>query len=359
MGDTKKADGAAPPASARWEWSDLRVFLHVAEAQSLSRAAKSLGLSQPTVTQRVQVFEDRLKTRLFVRSAQGVSLTEAGVKILEQARAMERAALTVDRLVRARDTVPEGRVKLAAPDGIAGFWIAPRLPDFFRLNPDITLSIDAGFWPDDPVRDELDVSLQYDTTNLGEFVVQPVATLHYAPFATRRYLELYGVPKSLADLLRHRVIAHSAVRFQPDTWDEKMSAVRTLADSALDTNCSATIIMAAQAGAAIAQLPTCAVRFMPDLVMLSEVPIASPKLYLVYRADVGRVVRVRRVIDWIKSIFDAEENPWFRSEFVHPREFGPAGVVACALSEQSLEAARADDPCRQISRSEAEGQGRG
>jgi DNA-binding transcriptional LysR family regulator len=335
MGGRKKTDNAAP-ASARWDWSDLRVFLHVAEAQSLSGAAKSLGVSQPTVTQRMQAFEDRLKTRLFVRSAQGVSLTEAGAKILEQARSMERVAQSVDRLVRERDTVPEGRVKLAAPDGIAGFWIAPRLPEFFRLNPDITLSIDAGFWPDDPVRDELDVSLQYDTTNLGEFVVQPIATLHYAPFATRRYLELYGTPKSLADLLRHRVIAHSAVRFQPDTWDPKMSAVRTLADSALDTNCSATIIMAAQAGAAIAQLPTCAVRFMPDLVMLSEVPIASPKLYLVYRADVGRIVRVRRVIDWIKTMFDSQENPWFRSEFIHPREFAPPGFTPCALGERAL-----------------------
>lgn len=249
---------------------------------------------------------------------------------------MERAAQAVDRFVRERDNVPEGRVKVAAPDGIAGFWLAPKLPDFFRLNPDIALSIDAGFWPDDPVREELDISLQYDTTNAGDFVVQPVATLHYAPFATRRYLELYGVPKSLADLLQHRVIAHSAVRFQPETWDPKMAAVRTLADSALDTNCSATIIMAAQAGAAIAQLPTCATRFMPDLVMLSEAPIASPKLYLVYRADVGRIVRVRRVIDWIKAVFNDEENPWFRAEFIHPREFAAPGHVPWALAERII-----------------------
>lgn len=336
MGGTKKSDGSPSIASQRFDWSDLRIFLHVAEAQSLTAAAKTLGLTQPTVTQRVQTLEDRLQARLFVRSSQGVTLTDAGKQILEQARSMERAARDVDRFVRERDNVLEGRVKLAAPDGIAGFWIAPKLPEFFRLNPEISLSIDAGFWPDDPVRSELDVSLQYESTQQGDFVVQPVGTLHYAPFATRRYLDLYGQPKTLSDLLRHRVIAHSAVRFQEDTWDPRMAAVRTLAEGATDTNCSATVIMAVQAGAAIGQLPTCAARFMPDLVMLSEAPIASPKLLLAYRVEVGRIARVKRVIDWIKSVFDPTDNPWFRSEFIHPREFEPPGFVSCALREQVL-----------------------
>lgn len=334
MGGNKKSDGALQPASQRFDWADLRIFLHVAEAQSLTAAAKTLGLTQPTVTQRVQTLEDRLQAKLFVRSAQGVTLTDAGKQILEQARTMERAARDVDRFVRERDTVLEGRVKVAAPDGIAGFWIAPRLPEFFRLNPDISLSIDAGFWPNDPVRSELDVSLQYETTQQGDFVVHPVATLHYAPFATRRYLELYGQPKSLTDLLRHRVIAHSAVKFQEDTWDPRMAAVRTLAEDATDTNCSATIIMAVQSGAAIGQLPTCATRFMPDLVMLGELPIASPKLLLVHRVDVGRIARVKRVIDWLKATFDPDDNPWFRSDFVHPREFDSPGFVSCTLREQ-------------------------
>lgn len=333
----KKPDGTPQLASERFEWSDLRVFLHVAEAQSLTAAAKTLGLSQPTVTQRVQTLEDRLQARLFVRSAQGVALTDAGKQILDQARTMERAARDVDRVVRERDSLLEGRVKVAAPEGIAGFWMAPRLPEFFRLNPEIALSIDAGFWPDDPVRSELDVSLQYEGTQQGEFVVQPVATLHYAPFATRRYLELYGRPKTLTELLSHRVIAHSAVRFQEETWDPRMAAVRTLAEGATDTNCSATVIMAVQSGAAIGQLPTCAVSFMPDLVMLSEIPIASPKLLLVYRVDVGRIARVQRVIEWIKAIFDPTENPWFRPDFVHPREFEAPGFVSCTLREQVLD----------------------
>lgn len=51
MGGSKKSDNAAvTPTAGRFEWSDLRVFLHVADAQSINAAAKTLGLAQPTVT---------------------------------------------------------------------------------------------------------------------------------------------------------------------------------------------------------------------------------------------------------------------------------------------------------------------
>ena len=39
--------------------------------------------------------------------------------------------------------------------------------------------------------------------------------------------------------------------------------------------------------------------------------------------NIGRSARVRRVIDWVKEVLDAKTKPWFRAEFVHPREFGP------------------------------------
>jgi len=44
---------------------------------------------------------------------------------------------------------------------------------------------------------------------------------------------------------------------------------------------------------------------------------------MVHHRDIGRSARVRRVIDWLKDVFDQRTKPWFRAEFVHPREFGP------------------------------------
>lgn len=321
MGVLKNPDGPSVPASSRFEWSDLRVFLYVVETGSLTAAARSLGLSQPTVSQRIRDLELRLNAQLFVRGPQGIALTEAGELIRDEARAMERSANAIDRLIRERDKREEGRVRLAAPDGVAAFWIAPRLADFQRLNPRVSLSLDAGLWPNDPLRDELDISLQYEETRLGDRIVQSIATVHYAPFASESYLSLYGAPRSLAEIASHRTIHHSAHRQQKETWDPKVSALQTLWDANLETNCSSTVVMAIQHGGGIGMMPTALAATIPGLVMLGDQPAASPKLWLVYHQDIARIARVRRVIEWLKDCFDPKKNPWFRPEFIHPREF--------------------------------------
>lgn len=322
MGADKITDaGQSLPASARADWSDLRVFLHVAESGSISAAARTLRLSQPTVSQRLRDLELRLNTQLVARGPQGVVLTEAGARIRDHVAVMQRSASAIGRLLREYDDKPEGRVKISAPDGIGAFWIGPRIPALQRTNPGVTLSIDGGFWPGSPVQDEVDISIQYDARKFGEHVVEPLATVHYAPFAAASYLETYGVPKTHAELATHRTVHHSAVQLQKETWDPKAEAVRTLSSYNVETNCSATLVMSVLAGAGIAFMPTCAAAFIPNIVMLGEEPAASPRLYLVYDPALARIARARSVLEWIKEIFDPAANPWFAEEFIHPREF--------------------------------------
>lgn len=322
MGAEKNSDGAVRlPASALADWGDLRVFLHVAESASISGAAKTLRMSQPTVSQRLRELETRLNTQLFARGPQGVVLTEAGARIREHVLVMQRSASAIDRVLREQDDRPEGRVKIVVPDGIGSFWIAPRIPALQRTKPGLTLSIDGGLWPDNPLQDDIDISIQYDARNFGEHIVEPLATVHYAPFASEAYLKLYGAPKSPAELAMHRTLHHSAVQLQKETWDPKAEAVRTLSSYNVETNCSATLVMSLLAGAGIAFLPTCAAAFIPNIKMLGEEPAASPKLYLVYDPNIARVARARDVLDWLKDIFAPAANPWFADVFVHPREF--------------------------------------
>lgn len=337
MGVEKNLDGPATPASGRIDWGDLRIFLHVAETGSLSAAAKGLQLSQPTVSQRVRELETRLNTQLLARGPQGVVLTEAGQRIREHAEAMQRAAFAIDRELRQRDGKNEGRVRLSAPDGLAAFWIAPRLAAFQRVNPQISVSLDCGIWPDDPLREELDVSLQYDARNFGDHVVEPIATVHYAPFASESYLALYGTPRTLAEMATHRTIHHSAVKQQKETWDPKAEAMRTLSDWNIETNSSAVLTFAVMAGAGISYLPTGIACVAPGLVMLGESAAASPILYLVYSPHVARIARIARLIEWLKDVFSPRANPGFAAEFIHPRHFAlRAGAGRFELSTPEI-----------------------
>lgn len=324
MGDDKKADNPAP-ASSRFDWSDIRVFLAVAEHGSINAAAKPLGMSQPTVSQKIRDLEFRINTQLFARSTAGAVLTQAGERFRELALPMARAAAAIDKEMRALDDKLEGRVKLYAPDGVLAFWIAPRIAAFQRAHPHITLSLDGGFWPDDPVHDEISISLQFDERKFSEHAVEPIATIHYGPFATKRYLELYGVPKSMAELTMHRLIHHSAIKQQKDTWDRKMEAIRLLSSYNIDTNSSAAMGMAVLTHGGIAFLPTYVASYYEGLEMIGDQPSASPVLYLAYDPKLARVSRVMVLINWLKSIFDPKSQPWFEQDFVHPREFAMCG----------------------------------
>lgn len=308
----------------RIDWSDLRVFLAVAETGSFSGAAKALGLTQPTVSRRLDELETRLNAQLVVRGMQGVALTEAGELIRDHVITMERSAQAIERLALSRDKRDEGRVRLSAPDGLAAFWLAPRLAEFQRENPKIAISLDAGLWPSIELGGESDISLQFEESKHVDRVVTRLATYHYALFASPEYVSLYGTPRTMAEVADHRVIHHVAQRHQPETWHPKAAALQTLWSSQIETNSSTAVVFAVRAGAGIAALPTMALSFAPELVMLGDQPLAKLTLWLVHHSDAAKTERLRRVIDWLRQIFDNRTNPWYREEYVPPSEFPPA-----------------------------------
>jgi DNA-binding transcriptional LysR family regulator len=307
----------------RADWSDVRVFWAVVEMRGFGAASRALGLSQPTVTRRVEDLEVRLGAKLLVRGQGGVSLTEAGKVVYEYARTMEHSAAQMERMVLNQDRREEGRVILAAPDGVGGYLIGPAIPDFMQANPKITLTLDCGLWPDSPVSEYVDLSVQFaDGGPNPDIVATPLAHFHYAWFASRRYLDLYGTPTTLQELAAHRIVQHSAAKRQPEGWGAKTAAFYDLAEPALFTNSSAAFVTSMQAGLGIGAMPTVILTIAPDLVMLDLPPVAHARLWVCHHRDIAKSARVARVMDWLQDVFDPSEQPWYRAEFIHPSEFG-------------------------------------
>src|SRR6185437_9707025 len=94
--------------SAGWQWDDIRFFLAVARAGSLSGAARVLGVGHVTVGRRVGLLERRLGVKLLNRTPEGFSITLAGQAILGQCAAMETAASDVERITAGRDSLAAG-----------------------------------------------------------------------------------------------------------------------------------------------------------------------------------------------------------------------------------------------------------
>jgi DNA-binding transcriptional LysR family regulator len=321
----------------RLDWNDVRTFLAVAECRSLNGAARMLGATQPTISRRMEDFELRLKTRLFERTSRGIMLTDAGLTVRDLAQSMARAGGMILRNVAKHDSRDVGRVRLAAPDGLASYLVAPRLPKFHMAHPKVQISIDCGLWAGSMLEAEPDLYLEMSEDFSPDLVSIPIATMHYGAFASRSYLDLYGAPKTVSELMGHRTIGHTSHREQKSTWTSKAAAVNQLAESSFISNSSAATFQAACAGAGIGLMPTYVATLAPELVMLDLGLWCSPLLFLRHHSFADQQRRVKLVKDLLLEIFDPTHQPWFRKEFVHPDDFaGYVGQAAAQPPERKL-----------------------
>ena len=94
-------------------------------------------------------------------------------------------------------------------------------------------------------------------------------------------------------------------------------------DRQIETNSSAAALIAIRSGAGIGALPTAALTVAPELVMISEGPLAKITLWLIHHRDARKTERTRRVMEWLAVVFDNRANPWYREEYVAPADFPP------------------------------------
>jgi DNA-binding transcriptional LysR family regulator len=176
-------------------WEDLRLFLAVAEARSMSGAARALRLGQPTLSRRIAALEASLDQPLFVRGTGGVTLTAAGERLVPAAERMAEWAGEAARAAAGGESAPEGKVRLAAPPGVAFDFIAPLAASLRARSPGVVLEVLAGIEYLNLARGEADLALRWrapgerDLVAVGSVKTRGVvcASKAYARRLPRRY----------------------------------------------------------------------------------------------------------------------------------------------------------------------------
>ena len=116
-------------------WDDLRLFLAVARAGTLSGAAREIGVNHSTVFRRIGAFEDTLGVRLFDRLPNGYALTAAGEEMHESALRVEEEIAALDRRVTGQDLRLSGMVRITTVDMLAQGLLPRHLLAFRRAYP--------------------------------------------------------------------------------------------------------------------------------------------------------------------------------------------------------------------------------
>lgn len=283
------------------DWDDLRFFLAVARAGSLSAAARTLGVAQPTVGRRIQAFEGRLGARLFEAHANGQRATATGHRLLDHAEAMEAHVLSIERVASGRDAGLRGLVRVTASEwlveGVLGTLIAPLV----EHHPQLTIELLADVRHVSLTRREAEIAVRPSRFQEPDVVALEVASLGFGLYASDSYLAARGVPSFGDQCEGHCLIAMSeSLGKIPDVdWLPRFAA---RARVVIRSNGRLPMLKLAEKGVGLACLPHFLGDASPVLRRLSP-PVAEPvrALYLGAHRETRSVARVKATLSALRD----------------------------------------------------------
>ena len=290
----------------------LEIFVRVAEAGSFSRAAEALALPRSNVSAAVRALEERLGTRLINRTTRSMSLTADGVAYRDWCVPLLADIEATEHAFAGGTASPVGRLHVDVPSRIARRVVCPALPEFLARHPGIELRLSAGDRHADLVRESIDCSIRVGGAADSGLVAKPIGTLRMGNFASPDYLERYGVPTTLVDLERHRVVGFAAVaddRSAARWWYERdgvESSVTMRAGVTVDDVES--YIACCRAGVGLIQMPRYDARELVvrgELVeVLPDAASAPMPIAAMYPERRHTPARVRVFVEWMRELYE-------------------------------------------------------
>lgn len=298
----------------------MALFVRVAEAGAIARAAERLHIPKATATTMIQKLEASLGVRLLNRTTRRVALTPDGAAYYTRAAAILAEVREAEEALSQRSAAPHGRVRVDAPTLIARSVIVPALPRFFSRYPDIELALACNERHFDLVAEGIDCALWIGEVEDPGLVARRVGFLYFTTCAAPSYLAAHGLPAHPRELARHRCINHFTPRtgeivewvFSKDS--ERVHAVFPGHLALEDEN---SYVSAAEAGLGIAQMPAFVVkeameRGALDLVLADWLPEPAP-LHVVYPQSRHLSRRVRVFVDWLSALIGEHDGIQLRS----------------------------------------------
>lgn len=194
-----------------FDWNHIRAFLTTAEEGSLSAAARTLGLTQPTLSRQVAALEDELGIMLFERIGRSLSLTTAGLELLEHTRTMGEAARRVALAASGQAQSIEGQVRITASDIYSAHLLPPVLRQLRQQAPKLQIDVVAANDIRDLMRREADIAIRHVRPEQPDLIARLVAEATAHLYAATDYLDRRGRPAKLSDLAGHDFISFGDV----------------------------------------------------------------------------------------------------------------------------------------------------
>lgn len=285
--------------------SSLRVFVRVARTGSFSRAARELGISQPSASRTIAVLEKDIGATLFTRSTRALSLTEAGAEYLTRVEAALAALDEADHAVRGTGEL-RGLLRIAASSSFTEHMVIPRLGEFLGRNPKLRVALLINDQRQALITEGVDVAFRFGSLGDSSATARRLGSIERVLVASPAYLRRAGRPRAPAELSSHAIIA-GPTGADDWTFGKEGRRVSVCLESRLMVSANEAAVAAAVAGLGIANTGSIAsrseiangalVRVMPDWQM------GSVDVHAVFPAGRSAKVAARALADHMLGAF--------------------------------------------------------
>ncbi|MEO2219232.1 LysR family transcriptional regulator [Chromobacterium vaccinii] len=188
----------------------MRVFAAVVDCGGFTRAAQQLQLPRATVSSAVQQLEAQLGARLLHRTTRRVQLTLDGGTFYERCQQLLADFDELESLFSQQGASPRGKLRIDVPGPIGRQVLAPALPAFFRLYPDIELELGVTDRPVDLIQEGVDCVIRVGALAESRLVARRIGMLPQGNYASPDYLAAFGAPASPDELAGHRAVNYAS-----------------------------------------------------------------------------------------------------------------------------------------------------
>lgn len=194
---------------------EMEVFANVVSRGSLSAAARDVGLSPSAVSRVIARLEERLGTRLLVRTTRAIALTPEGE---DYHRAALRILRDLDESERqiADQGAPRGRLRVSSTQAHGRLVLIPLLKEFLTLYPDIKIDLSLTDTRIDLVEERADVAIRVGPLADSGLTARRLGASARVIVASPDYLKAHGTPQIPEDLLHHNIIGFNFRRANPN-----------------------------------------------------------------------------------------------------------------------------------------------
>lgn len=285
-----------------FNWDHLRIFIHVARTGRLSAAAERLRLNHTTVARRMSAFEEEIGTRLFDRSPQGVTLTNEGAELLVYAERIEQEAQMMLTRLGGQEALLSGTVRIALPEALGTFFLAPMLETFRAEHPEIILEL----IPETPQvslsRRDADLIVSTIRPRRGRMFINKLTEFELGLYCTQAYIDRKGLPQSIQALRDHEFVGFIDDLLQ--TEDD--APLNQIIDNPRMAFRSSSILSqqgAVEGGIGLGLLHSFTAQTSKTLIPVLPAEVRVPRSYwTLVHADLRRIPRIRAVMRFLQRV---------------------------------------------------------